>query len=392
MPSVSSLALDHQARLISINQTATVRVLNLWKRMDFDALDASWATVAPAIVQQSNAAQLAAAKTSDRYTSSLSREYGFAQESSHIIPTSFVGVDGSGRSMESLLHGAVTTTKQAVSAGMSRSLSFEAGAVFLAAMMKTGLADLSRSADMVSATGKGYTRYVRVVNPGACSRCAQLAGIGSYKTAFKRHPACRCTTAPILNDVTQAPAGFYDTPEDYFESLSEREQDRVFTKGGAEAIRSGASVSDVVSARRGASGITTSRGIGRGTVPNSGRRIQRTRIGTNTDGSPVMGYTTTEGTYRGTFRRTQDRIGFGSQRIDGNRYSASARTRLMPETIVSLTDDLATRQMLLRDAGYLDYRISDTSTNALVQQRQAARIADRAAADAFYRKHGITLG
>ena len=99
-----------------------------------------------------------------------------------------------------------------------------------------------------------------------------------------------------------------------------------------------------------------------------------------------------EGTLRGAFRRTQDRIGVGSRRIDGNRFSATARTRLMPETIVSLTDDLATRQMLLRDAGYLDYRITDTSTNAWIQQQQAARIADRVAADTFYRSHGIQLG
>src|SRR5690554_2522929 len=203
MPSVSSLALDHQSRLIQINKTATTRVLGLWQRMDFEALDASWAALAPAIMQQSNAAQMAAARTSDQYTSALSREYGFPQQTSRIVPSSFVGVDGSGRSMESLLHGSVTTTKQAVGAGLSRQLSFEAGAVFLAAMMKTGLADLGRSADMVSATGRGYKRYVRVVNPGACDRCAQLAGIGSYKTAFQRHPACKCTTAPVLNDATQ---------------------------------------------------------------------------------------------------------------------------------------------------------------------------------------------
>lgn len=390
MPSPSVIAGDHQARLIHINNVATTRALKLWRRMDFDALDASWATVGPALLAQSNAAQLAAAKTSDRYTAALASEYDFDADTGRIIPQSFVGVDGSGRSMESLLHGAVTTTKEAVGAGLGRVQAFEAGAVFLATMMKTGLADLARAADMVSATGTGFTRYVRVLSPGACSRCAILAGIDSFKVPFKRHPACKCTTAPVVGD--EAPSGIAASPDAYFESLSTAEQDRIFTKGGAEAIRSGAKVQDVVSARRGATGITTSRGIGRGTVPNSGRRIQRTQIGVKPDGSPVMGYTTTEGTYRGNFRRAQNQIGAGSQRLAGTRYSSTKRVRLMPETIVSLTDDLPTRQLLLRDAGYLDYPITNTSSNAWIQQQQAARIADRAAADAFYRSHGIQLG
>lgn len=392
MPSPSVIAAEHQDRLIQISQVATVRVLRLWQQVDFDALDASWATVGPAMVQQSNAAQLVAARTSDRYTAALASEYGFSADVARTVPEAFVGVDGSGRSMESLLHGAVTTTKEAVGAGLGRVQSFEAGAAFLATMMKTGLADLGRSADMVSATGKGFTHYVRVVNPGACSRCAILAGIDSFKNAFKRHPACKCTTAPVVDDQEKVPAGLHSSPGDYFDSLSASEQDRIFTKGGAEAIRSGADIGHVVDARRGASGITTSRGIGRQTTPNSGRRIVRERIGTKPDGTPVMGYTTTEGTYRGRFKSDQSRLGAGSQRIGDNRYSSSKRTRLMPETIVGLTDDLPTRQMLLRDAGYLDYRISDYSTNAWVEKRQALRIADRAAADSFYRSHGIQLG
>jgi hypothetical protein len=391
MASASTIAFDHQDRLISINKKATERALGLWQRMDFGALDASWSLVAPVILQQTNAAQIAAAKTADSYTSALSSAYAFDQDAARIIPQSFVGIDGSGRSMESLLHGAVTTTKEAVGAGLGRIQAFEAGASFLAAMIKTGLADLGRASDLTAATGKGYTHYVRVINPGACQRCAILAGIDSFQNAFDRHPACKCTTAAVAEDGA-APAGLHASPDDYFESLSAAEQDRVFTKGGAEAIRSGAKVQDVVSARRGASGISTSRGIGRETVPNSGRRMTRTRIGTTAGGQPVMGYTTTEGTYRGNFRSSQNQIGAGSRRIDGNRYSATQRTRLMPESIVGLTEDLPTRQLLLRDAGYLDYPITDTSTNTWVLEQKALKLADRAAADDFYRSLGIQLG
>jgi hypothetical protein len=392
MASASAIALDHQARLIAINTTATSRALILWQRMNFDTLDASWAILAPAMLQQSNAAQLAAAKTSDGYVSSLSSAYEFDQDAARIIPESFVGLDGSGRPMESLLHGAVTTTKEAVGSGFGRVQSLEAGASYLAAMYKTGLADLGRAADLTASTGKGYTHYVRVVNPGACSRCAILAGKDSFQNAFKRHPACKCTTAPVVMDGTITPPGLHSSPDDHFASLSTTEQDRIYTKGGAEAIRSGAKVQDVVNSRRGAAGISTSNGIGRQTAANSGRRMTRTRIGTDAAGNPIMGYTTTEGTYRGNFRSTQNRIGVGSQRINGNRYSAAKRVRLMPESIVGMTDDLPTRQLLLRDAGYLDYPITNTSTNAWIAEQKALKIADRAAADDFYRSAGIQLG
>lgn len=40
-------------------------------------------------------------------------------------------------------------------------------------------------------------------------------------------------------------------PKAYFNSLSAAEQDRLFTKAGAEAIRSGADMARVVNARRG---------------------------------------------------------------------------------------------------------------------------------------------
>ena len=372
MSTASTLASDHQAELIAISATATSRSLNIWQQMNPDQLDASWAALSPALLAQADAAVLAAASTADSYVSALSDQYGIESDPGRVNPRAFLGVDGSGRSSESLLHGAVTTTKQATGAGLGRAQSFQAGAAYLASMMKTALADIGRSSDLTASTGQGYTHYVRVVNSGACSRCAILAGISSFKTAFNRHPACKCTTAPIIEDgSTKVPEGFHESPDDYFESLSSAEQDRVFTKGGAESIRSGANVQDVVSARRGANGITTSRGLGRKTVPNSGRRIVRERIGVNTDGTPIMGYTTTEGTYRGAFKE---------------------RSRLMPETIVNLTDDLPTRQMLLRDAGYIKPTVADLTNNDWLQIQKAEKAADYAGAQAFYRGLGITKG
>lgn len=388
MASIAEIAELRQNRLISINRTATNRSLLAWQRMDFDNLDLSWLLVGPSIVQQVSAAQLVSAKGSDSFTAKASTEYDFDADAARIVPEAFVGVDGSGRDLEGLLHGAVTTTKQGVAAGLGpRAL--EAGAAYLASMIKTAIADIGRASDMVSATGKGYTHYVRVVNPGACSRCAILAGISDYKTAFKRHPACKCTSAPVMGDGTEKlPKGVYSSTDDYFDSLSQAEQDRVFTKAGAQAIRDGADPLRVVSSRRGATGITTSNGIGRETRPGSGRRIQKTTIGYRSDGSPIDVYTTSEATTRrGGYARAQEGLGVRTAGPSGgDRYGRTTRTRVMPETVYSVARTPAEARILLRDAGY-----STTPGLSAVQQAQQAAT-DRDLADRLYRRAGFSLG
>jgi hypothetical protein len=314
------------------------------------------------ITELASAAQVANAKDSNRYVAAVAAEYGVSG-SDRVVPEAFSGVDGSGRELEGLLHGSVTTTKQAIGAGMGVAEAFLSGGAYLAAMVKTALADLGRSSDLAAATAKGFTRYVRVINPGACSRCAILAGKSDYRTAFKRHPACRCTSAPVL-DTGRTDASLIDSPEDYFDSLPPAEQDRIFTKGGAEAIRAGADPISVVSSRR---GVSTAKALS----PNGIQRLQKTRIGKRADGSPIFGYVTSEGkSRRGAFTKANGGV---------------ARTRLMPETIVSMTDNVALRKTLLRDAGYLDFPAATSPADVL-----RLRAIDRNTAVDFYRSRGIT--
>lgn len=391
----ATVAEAHQQRLTAIIDTATTRGLRLWKQVDLNNLDASWMAVAAPLTGIVSTAQAKAVAGSDPYTATMAQLQSVTPTRDRVIVSSFVGIDGSGREVESLLHGAITTTKEAVGAGLY-SRAMESGAAYLATMMATAIADLARSGDMVGATGKNFTRYVRVVSAGACSRCALLAGKADYENAFKRHPRCRCTSAPVSQD-GRTPKGLHDSPAGYFNSLSKAEQDRVFTKAGAEAIRSGADVSSVISARRGATGISTSHGIGRNTFANSGRRMQQTVIGRNAAGQPVLGYVTVEGTtVRGSFARQQQAIGATTQLLNGARYSNVARTRLMPETIVSLTSDLQLRQVLLRDAGYMErpltaYYGNGKGNTEWLAERNRLQHLDHQIAETFYRSQGIRL-
>lgn len=388
MVSALEVAQAHQRRIISRTDKAIRKAVQAWAAMEFANLDESWAQVGPAVLATAYVAQNANAADANGYMSQATRSYGAKPSDLVVNSSAFVGVDGSGRELSALLFGAVTTTKQAVGTGLGSQQALYAGQLYLASMMKTALHDTSRSADLTAATGNDYTRYVRVVNAGACSRCAVLAGISSNRTPFKRHPACKCTAFPIEDGVTQAPAGLHDNAEDYFESLSESEQDRVFTKAGAEAIRSGADISQLVTARRGATGIQYGNGIGRGSRANSGRRMLPTQIGRNADGSPIYGYVTAEGnTRRGQFGKLNRNLGQAEQRLNGSRYSSTKYTRLMPETIVGLTDDNELRKVLLRDAGYLNV---PGSTRDVARLELAAR--DRATATEFYRSLGIRLG
>lgn len=368
-------ALAVQERAIKRSDRAAAISVRLWRQMDADDLDGSWERVGPRVEQATSAVVAANLAGASGLTNKLARTDGMAGDA--LLPEAFAGVDGSGRSLGGALRGAVVTTKQAIGVGTSIADAMIAGGSYLALMVKSAIADLERSGSMTAATGKGYVRYVRLVNPGACSRCAILAGSDRFSSDFQRHPACRCSTVPVRDGAM--PSGFITDPSDYFDSLSPAEQERVFTKAGAEAIRAGADPVAVVNARSGAnrkpmSGVTTYKPT----------RIQRSVIGRGPDGQPILGYVTSAGTSRrGSYGRTQERLGASVIRGSG-RYSTVTRPRLMPESIIALTDDVETRRLLLRDAGYLrpDARVS-------TRDRWAQQQRDKSAADAFYRSKGI---
>ena len=260
MSLLSDIAFDHQDRRIRLADRTAGRVRGLWRGADVDALDASWDALAPVLTAQVVSAQVVAARQSGPYLNRLGRG------DTVLDPAMFAGSMVDGRDVGPALFGGVTTAKKAIRSGVAPRLAFEAGAAFMTVLVKAAVADAGRAADASLATGRGYTRYIRVVSPGACSRCAILAGSDRYYKHFERHPACKCTSLPV-KDGAEIPKGLYGSPTDYFESLSRAEQDRVFTNAGAEAIRKGADPISVVNARRGAYSPRAMRATG-GALPN----------------------------------------------------------------------------------------------------------------------------
>jgi len=317
----------------------------LWRQVDVRALDFGWELVSPALVASVTAAQVTAARQAAPYMNRVAEYYGGSPDEAVLVPEAFGGATNGGLEIGPEMFGAVTTTKRLIGRGVLPERAFEAGAAFLATVVGAAVQDAGRQADSTLAAGRGWVRYVRVINPGACSRCAILAGSDLYSRPFLRHPRCKCTSWPVESHRgdNAVPNGMFSDPGEYFDSLSRPEQDRVFTKAGAEAIRLGADPMKVVNARRGATGVGYS-GTNNAPLPASVRnRMKPTTIGYNKDGSPIQVYATTEG--------TTARGSFGSR--DG-RYRRSASLRLMPESILQIAGDNPVRaRELLTRYGYL---------------------------------------
>jgi len=337
------VALAHQFRRQATANSAVVAALKLWRLMNPQELDAGWAAIAPQLVSTVSAAQITAAAQATPYMAAVDRYYG-AGSDAVLVPEAFGGIVLSGAEVGPEMFGAVAATKTLTSSvGAARA--FEMGAASLASIVAAAIQDMGRQADNTLAVGKKYTRYVRAVNPGACSRCAILAGKASYAVAFKRHPRCKCTTWPIpVGSNPKTPESIFDSPENYFESLSKAEQDRVFTKAGAEAIRNGANPVAVVNARRGA--LST-------VAPNVKARLYTTTIGVRADGSPLQVFATREGlTARSVFGRRG--LQLTAQATKEGRYRRTTTVRLMPETIAVMAGGNQTRWVeLLKKYGYL---------------------------------------
>lgn len=341
---LKQLAYKHQQARVALSRRVARRAAQLWRGISAGNLDTGWDRIAPLLTAEVWDAQLTAARQATPYVNAALRAQGLDAPSSPLEVEAFGGVTLEGREIAPELYSAVTQTKSLIGRGVGVGAAFQAGTALMSVLAATMVRDAGNMADKVATVGKQYTYMARMVQPGACSRCAILAGVGAFYEHFERHPGCRCTTVPVARD-DRLPDGLFSSPEEYFESLTKAEQDRVFTKAGAEAIRLGADPISVVNARR---------GMFRTQQPKSlVARAQRSAVVTPT-GRTFEAYTTVEGTSRrGAFGRGLLGARPGDLRLpDANRKTRAVR--LMPETIIDLANgDVEKARTLLRQYGYL---------------------------------------
>ena len=182
------------------------------------------------------------------YLRALADAQDIAVPTLQVVPEALSGVASDGRPLESLMYQPIIAFKRLLADGVDPNEAMRRATAGITMIAATQAADAGRGAVEAGMTAnKKWVSYVRVVSLPACSRCIVLAGrVYSHSTGFQRHPNCDCGIMPVTSDDVTLPS-----PLDLFESMSPEEQDRRFGKAGAEAVRLGANLGQVVNARRG---------------------------------------------------------------------------------------------------------------------------------------------
>ncbi|MCC5574485.1 hypothetical protein IMZ11_02365 [Microtetraspora sp. AC03309] len=237
-----------------ISAAATRSVVQQFSQLDEHALSESWsAGIGRSITATVSQAQLTAASGAAPYLADLAEAQGAAGQvaAAVLIPQALSGIASDGRPLFSLLYLPILLIKSLLSRGAKLPDAMRQGRTMLALLTSTQVADAGRAAVTVGMTGdRGWVSYVRFLKLPSCGRCIVLAGREySWSTGFPRHPQCDCYHLPIRRDSPERL--LVQSPAEAFAAMTPEEQDKAFTKAGAEAVRLGADIGQVVNARRG---------------------------------------------------------------------------------------------------------------------------------------------
>lgn len=224
---------------------------------------AAWAAVNPARISESwsariggllgllTGAQRTAAGQADAYLAAVLDEQGISSAGEgDVSAPALAGVASDGRDLASLIAQAGIVVKVSLSRGDTIERAMAAGGATAELIGHTQVADAGRVADQVALAARPQASgYVRMIVGSTCSRCLILAGRWyAYSTGFRRHPMCDCIHIPGAENTV---GDLRTDPDLAFAAMGEVEQDRVFGKAGAEAIRLGSDMAKIVNARRG---------------------------------------------------------------------------------------------------------------------------------------------
>lgn len=294
MTPVLDSAVEHYARQQRLTAAAVLAVQREWKRGPL------------AVAQVLTAFQILAARdAADSVPLMLEEQHIDAPAAGAVVATSVAGVASDGRPLDTLTDLAATY-----------------GQAWLGLVAATQVQDAARSASGLSIAARPRVGgWVRMMNPPSCSRCAVLAGKWfRWNQGFQRHPRCDCRHIPSQEADYSDPRLSGDK---WFHTLSPAEQDRIFTKAGAQAVRDGADLNQVVNARR---------GMAKAQVYGKPALITREGI-----------------TVRGQYGRLRG----DAVKQRGQRYRATKHVRLMPESIYDAAIDRADAIRLLKLHGFI---------------------------------------
>jgi hypothetical protein len=349
-------ALASYAEQERVMEAAVRAALMVWADLDPSRFTASWVQqqIGERLFLTTSRAQELAAMAAEQATALiLLEQLGSADDvpeaEGRVNTIGLAGIASDGRPLESLLLQPLIQTNVALASGMTALEALAAGASVLTRIVGTQVQDAGRASTGLSIAARPRTGWIRLVEPKACSRCVVLAGrFYRWSAGFDRHPLCKCRNIPASEDTEDlTPAS---DPMANFRSLSEADQNRQFTKAGAQAIRDGADISRVVNARRSALGLSQP---GRLTAAEQ-RMLRGGRDIGHLDRVDVYGrkvYVTREATtVRSSWGKAEIER-FGNDKA--GRYRVAKSPRLMPESVYEIATDRADAVRLLKRFGYI---------------------------------------
>jgi hypothetical protein len=246
-----TLATEHGRTRAALAERLRQEARSAWARVDSRHIAETWSAQVPRLLVVLTAAQHTAASSSDAYlTASLAAQGVDSVPVSTVNAAAFSGIASDGRDLASLLQMPGVIARTAFFQGAPLDRAMAAGDALAQLAAHTQIADAGRTADQAGLVARPQvTGYVRMVVGKTCSRCLVLAGRRyRWNAGFKRHPKCDCVHVPAAEDAAD---DLRTDPKLAFRGMDAAEQDRVFGKAGAQAIREGSDISKVVNARRG---------------------------------------------------------------------------------------------------------------------------------------------
>ncbi|MDY6054352.1 hypothetical protein [Micrococcus sp.] len=251
---VPAPAVEQYERSVRLQRSARAAVDAVWRQLDSRFLSESWDEAAPTLTAAVTRLQGQAATGGARYGApTLAAQGVYVAPGAWVDPGGIAGWSSRGVPVERALYSGVPHTKRLIAGGMEPRAAMRQGREMVRMSAATQVADAGRTAASVDTFTRRGIAYVRMLTPPSCGRCAVLAGrVYMNNEGFRRHPRCDCIHVPTSRAAAER-EGLVTDPYEYFESLSEAEQAKAFGVNGAQAIRDGADLFQVVNAGRGLS-------------------------------------------------------------------------------------------------------------------------------------------
>lgn len=239
-------------------------VRRLWRGMT-DDFDLSWSRIGLDVGDAIMAGQLAASQAAQEHLLGMGDELDLGNPVGLADPFAFVGWTSEGIELDRVTRSSIVQAKQLVGAGVDVASALTQAGSWLEQLTANELTGAASGMSTTTVTSTPQTGYVRMLNLPSCKDCIILAGRWyRWNQGFQRHGGCDCEHIPARESMTELRTDPYEA----FNSLTKAEQDKIFGKADAQAIRDGGDIYRVVNVRN--------RGL------SDGRSRQARRYGTPT--------------------------------------------------------------------------------------------------------------